>query len=95
MLGFLVHRDGDDVGVAVVDLKEGQVAYGKTLEWNTEYEIQVRQDIPLGHKIALRDIEKGEKVKEYGEIIGIAVNKICKGEHVHVHNIRSLRWRVN
>jgi len=92
MLGFLVHKDGDDVGVAVVDLKKGETARGRTLEGNTEYEIQVQQDIPLGHKIALRDIEQGEKVKEYGEIIGVATKKIMKGEHVHVHNIRSLRW---
>ncbi|HBT40366.1 MAG: SAF domain protein [Thermotoga sp. 50_1627] len=92
MLGFLVHKDGDDVGVAVVDLKKGETARGRTLEGNTEYEIQVQQDIPLGHKIALRDIEQGEKVKEYGEIIGVATKKIMKGEHVHVHNIRTLRW---
>uniref|UniRef100_A0A832I7Q6 SAF domain-containing protein n=1 Tax=Pseudothermotoga hypogea TaxID=57487 RepID=A0A832I7Q6_9THEM len=92
MLGFLVHKDGDDVGVAVVDLKKGETARGRTLEGNTEYEIDVQQDIPLGHKIALRDIEQGEKVKEYGEIIGVATKKIMKGEHVHVHNIRSLRW---
>ncbi|AJC73701.1 flagellar protein FlgA [Pseudothermotoga hypogea DSM 11164 = NBRC 106472] len=92
MLGFLVHKDGDDVGVAVVDLKKGETARGRTLESNTEYEIDVQQDIPLGHKIALRDIEQGEKVKEYGEIIGVATKKIMKGEHVHVHNIRSLRW---
>ncbi|MDK2923798.1 MAG: (2R)-sulfolactate sulfo-lyase subunit alpha [Pseudothermotoga sp.] len=92
MLGFLVHKDGDDVGVAVVDLKKGETARGRTLEGNTEYEIDVQQDIPLGHKIALRDIEQGEKVKEYGEIIGVATKKIMKGEHVHVHNIRTLRW---
>ncbi|MGE0033127.1 MAG: UxaA family hydrolase, partial [Pseudothermotoga sp.] len=79
-------------GVAVVDLKKGETARGRTLEGNTEYEIQVQQDIPLGHKIALRDIEQGEKVKEYGEIIGVATKKIMKGEHVHVHNIRTLRW---
>jgi len=75
MLGFLVHKDGDDVGVAVVDLKKGETARGRTLEGNTEYEIDVQQDIPLGHKIALRDIEQGEKVKEYGEIIGVATRR--------------------
>ena len=54
--------------------------------------MEAKEDIPLGHKIALRDIKEGEKVKEYGEIIGRATKDISKGSHVHVHNIRSLRW---
>jgi len=92
MLGFLVHKDEDIVGVATKDLSKGSKAQGKTLEGDRKYELTVVEDIPLGHKIALRDIKKGEKIVEYGEIIGIATQDIPKGAHVHTHNIRSIRW---
>lgn len=92
MVDFLVHRDGDHVGVAVRDIKKGEHVFGKTVDGQFSYELDAVQDIPLGHKIALRDIQKGEKVIEYGEIIGAATDNIAKGAHVHVHNIRSLRW---
>ncbi|MCD6551832.1 UxaA family hydrolase [Thermotoga sp.] len=92
LVDFLVHKDGDDVGVVVRDVTAGEKLKGKTLEDGKTYELEAKEDIPLGHKIALRDIKEGEKIKEYGEIIGRATKDIPKGSHVHVHNIRSLRW---
>ncbi len=47
------------------------------------------EKIPAGHKYALCDIEKGEYVIKYGEIIGRATEKIQKGEWVHTHNVKS------
>lgn len=47
------------------------------------------EDIPAGHKYALRDIEKGSYVIKYGEIIGRATEIIRQGEWVHTHNVRS------
>ncbi|MFN3699871.1 MAG: UxaA family hydrolase, partial [Dictyoglomus sp.] len=55
-------------------------------------EIEVLDDIPLGHKVALKDLNKGDVVIKYGEIIGEATRDIKRGEHVHVHNIKSRRW---
>lgn len=46
-------------------------------------------DIPAGHKFALRDINKGEYIIKYGEIIGRATTDIKKGEWVHTHNVKS------
>ncbi len=46
-------------------------------------------EIPAGHKIALRDIPKGEYVVKYGEIIGRAKVDIKAGEWVHTHNVAS------
>jgi len=46
-------------------------------------------DVPLGHKIARRDIAVGEKVLKYGAPIGSATTAIRAGEHAHVHNIKS------
>jgi len=47
--------------------------------------------IAFGHKFALGDIKKGAHIFKYGEIIGIAIKDIREGEHVHIHNIDSLR----
>src|SRR5262245_54080211 len=43
--------------------------------------------VGLGHKLALRDIKKGEAVYKYGQIIGFASQDITAGSHVHVHNV--------
>ena len=50
-------------------------------------------DVPYGHKIALRDIAKGEPIMKYGESIGAASHDIRKGEYVHVHNLDAMRGR--
>jgi len=48
-----------------------------------------RQATAMGHKVALRDIEAGEKIIKYGQTIGTAAQDIRQGDHVHVHNVRS------
>lgn len=50
-------------------------------------EIEVREEIPAGHKIAIRDIAAGAAVIRYGESIGLASRPIEAGEHVHIHNL--------
>ncbi len=52
-------------------------------------EIEARQDIAVGHKIAVLDIPEGGRVTKYGEIIGFATCTIKKGDHVHIHNVVS------
>jgi altronate dehydratase small subunit len=55
--------------------------------------MDVEDDIPYGHKIALADIPEGGAIIKYGEVIGRAVAPIARGRHVHVHNVVSLRGR--
>lgn len=57
------------------------------------FEVKVINDIPYGHKLALQIIPVKEEVTKYGEEIGIATKEILVGEHVHVHNIDSIRGR--
>lgn len=57
------------------------------------FELAVLQEIPYGHKIAIAPIAVGQQVTKYGEEIGIATVEITVGEHVHVHNIESIRGR--
>ena len=50
--------------------------------------IKINQDIPFGHKFALKHIIKGDLVKKYGEIIGVATDNIESGDWIHTHNIK-------
>lgn len=50
-------------------------------------------NIPYGHKLAVREIHKGEPVVKYGEQLGVASRDIAAGEYVHVHNLDSMRGR--
>ncbi len=73
----------DNVVIALQALKKGDAV---VLE--DEQSFQVTEDIPAGHKIALKDIASGEKVYRYGEPILEATREIHRGEWVHLHNAR-------
>jgi len=55
--------------------------------------VYVRERIRFGHKFAIRDIKKGDRIVKYGEPIGIATQDIRAGQHVHIHNLESARGR--
>ncbi len=74
----------DNVATAIKTLKSGDCV-------QTEYEeILLIQDIQFGHKFALQDIPKGDYVIKYGSPIGRTTAPICRGEHVHVHNVEDI-----
>ena len=56
-------------------------------------QIVARDGAPVYHKLALHDITRGNQVRKYGEIIGIATADIPQGAYVHVHNIESVKTR--
>lgn len=74
---------GDDVAVALTDLPEGTVCA------TGDDAVTLENDIPFGHKVAMRDIATDEDILKYGSPIGHAACPIRKGEHVHTHNIRT------
>lgn len=90
--GFLVHGERDHVGVAVRDLKAGDTVIGVYQQSLKEVRVTLREDVPLGHKVALADRRPGDPVLKYEEVIGVATQPIAVGAHVHVHNIKSVRW---
>jgi len=92
MIQFLVHEKADNVGVATVDIKSGEVANGLYMDNQEGLEMKALQDIPLGHKIALTDITADASVIKYGADIGRVVAVIKAGEHVHTHNLKTRRW---
>lgn len=92
MRHFLVHNGRDNVGVVVTDVTAGQELEGAGLCDSAAFHIKALRDIPLGHKVALKDFKVGDTVIKYGEDIGKVVADIRAGEHVHVHNLKTKRW---
>lgn len=91
---FLAHREGDAVAVAVRDLAPSTVS-GAYLDTNANIQVELRHEVPLGHKLALADIPAGAEVIEYGLPIGAASLDISRGDYVHTHNMRSIRWQTS
>jgi (2R)-sulfolactate sulfo-lyase subunit alpha len=90
---LLVHDKKDTVGVVVVEgLKAGTDMMAVVTADNSSFNMKSKMDVPIGHKVALIDIKKGDTVIKYGQDIGKAVADIAKGEHVHVHNLKTKRW---
>jgi altronate dehydratase small subunit len=86
----VIHRR-DNVAVALVHIKPGEIVSIERGE--KKGDIEIHEEIPYGHKFALKDIPCGEPVIKYGEVIGQASKSIAKSDHVHVHNLESLRGR--
>jgi len=90
---FIVHEPGDMVGVVVVEgVKAGQELTGWVMEDDKTLKVKVNNDIPIGHKLALKDLAIGDTVIKYGVDIGKVVAPIKAGEHLHVHNVKTKRW---
>jgi len=90
MVKAIVLKDSDNVATALGELKKGDKV---TISGGDDKVITINQDIPYGHKFAIRDIQNGEHIMKYGESIGGATSDIAEGDHVHIHNIESLRAR--
>ena len=93
MIHVVLHDAKDTVAVAVV---EGIEAGTKLTAWIMDEDktitVTARQPIPIGHKVALRDMATGDTVFKYGIDIGKVVAPITAGDHAHVHNIKTKRW---
>jgi (2R)-sulfolactate sulfo-lyase subunit alpha len=89
---LLVHDPQDNVGVVVV---EGLTSRTEMLcvvtHDNSDFRLVAQQDVPIGHKVALRDLKAGDTVVKYGQDIGRIVADVRQGEHVHVHNLKTKR----
>ncbi|ESJ07955.1 galactarate dehydratase [Cupriavidus sp. HPC(L)] len=70
----------DNVLIARQDLALGQPL--------PELGVRARAQVPAGHKIAACAIAKGEPVRKYDTVIGVADRDIAPGEHVHSHNLK-------
>jgi (2R)-sulfolactate sulfo-lyase subunit alpha len=93
MIHFVLHDAGDTVAVVVVEgVKAGMALQGWIMDEDKTMTVTARQDIPIGHKVALKDMAVGDTVVKYGIDMGRVVAPILAGEHAHVHNIKTKRW---
>jgi (2R)-sulfolactate sulfo-lyase subunit alpha len=93
MIHFVVHDEHDSVGVIVVEgVRSGQDLEGWIMDQDKTLKVKAQQDIPIGHKLAIRALKEGDTVIKYGVDIGRVVAPIKVGEHAHVHNIKTKRW---
>jgi hypothetical protein len=83
-VNIVVLAAADNVGIALRDIGTNEAARsaGGAL-------IVARESIPLGHKVALADIESGHNIVRFGVPVGIATRPIVTGQLVHIHNVRS------
>ena len=81
----------DNVATLVTDVDKNDAVQVRT--GDTLMEIRIQEKIQFGHKFAMKRISKGENVMKYGEIIGQTTRHINEGQHVHVHNVESLKGR--
>ena len=82
-LKILHIHPSDNVAVAITPL-----AKTSSLE-AAAVRVVLQDDIPAGHKLAIRDIRAHEKIFKYGHCIGHATQNIAAGEWVHSHNLRT------
>jgi (2R)-sulfolactate sulfo-lyase subunit alpha len=81
---FIIIKEGDNCATSLEDIHEGA-----EIEINPSFSIKANDEIPLGHKFALKDIKRGQHVRKYNQIIGVATVDIMIGDWVHTHNIKS------
>ena len=90
---IIIHDQKDNVGVVVAEkVSPKQDCSCWIMENDGSSNIQSMDEIPLGHKIAMTDLNEGDTILKYGHDIGKVVKSIKKGEHVHVHNVKTKKW---
>jgi len=90
---IIIHDEKDNVGVVVIEKITPNQEYNCwIMENDKSTKIQSKNEINLGHKIAMVDLNIGDTILKYGHDIGKVVKSIKKGEHVHVHNVKTKKW---
>jgi (2R)-sulfolactate sulfo-lyase subunit alpha len=89
----LAHSPKDNVAVVVVEgLKAGTQALGVVTETDSTFTVEVKDDVPIGHKVALADLSDRDTVIKYAQDVGRMTAGAAKGRHVHTHNMKTKRW---
>ena len=90
---LIIHDEKDNVGVVVIETtKKDQDCSAWIMENDKTVNVSSENNVPVGHKIALKDLKLGQSIFKYGHDIGKVVKGIKKGEHVHVHNVKTKKW---
>ncbi|MCC0680702.1 UxaA family hydrolase [Clostridioides sp. ES-S-0005-03] len=90
MINAVIIDEKDNVAVAIEEISKNNEINFK-LKDKTIKTITALDDITIYHKLAIKDMAEGDKVTKYGEHIGEANQEIKIGQHVHIHNVKSVR----
>lgn len=90
---IIIMNHDDNVAVALRELAQSEKI--KLDHAAKPVSLTLSANIPLGHKVAIKIIRKGDKILKYGKIIGTATTDIAVGEHVHNHNITDYERNLN
>jgi altronate dehydratase len=82
---FYLVSDQDNVATALADIPAGTARF----RGGGEGSIEIKRPIPFGHKIAVKDIKKGDDIIKYKVPVAVAGEDIGAGEYVHIHNAKS------
>jgi altronate dehydratase small subunit len=92
----ILMNDRDNVATVLESVKKGEMINVISTENKVIKNVEAAKEIGTGHKVAVDSINKGQTIVKYGEIIGTAKERISRGEHVHIHNVKSnLKYSVN
>lgn len=92
-VSLLAHARADNVAVVVAEsVSAGDELRGVYLDDDSEFSVSALEAAPLGHKLALRDLQPGDSAIKYGQDIGAITAPVSRGGHVHVHNLKTRRW---
>ncbi len=80
---YIIMNAEDNCATSLADIPKDEIIQ------IPEDNIKINHDIPMGHKFALKNINQGDLIKKYGQIIGIATEMIEVGDWIHTHNIKS------
>ncbi len=83
--------DNDNVATVTGQAVQGDEIDVLDPDGSTIFRTKTAEDLPFGHKIAIKEIDAGVDVVKYGEVIGVASQDIPAGRWVHTHNVRSGR----
>jgi (2R)-sulfolactate sulfo-lyase subunit alpha len=90
---FVVHDEADSVGVVVVEgVKAGDTLTGWIMDQDRIISMKVLDDVPIGHKLAIKPLAENDTVIKYGEDVGRTIAPIPAGAYLHVHNVKTKRW---
>src|SRR5437762_14198914 len=93
MIHFVVHDENDSVGVVVVEgVKAGQELTGWILDQDREIKARAQSDVPMGHKVAIRELKSGETGIKYGFDIDRTIGTIKVRRQPHVQYLKTNRW---
>lgn len=85
MENAIIINPNDTVVTVIMTINKGDaISYRSSV-----IPIRANTNIPVYHKVAIKTVQKGEKIYKYGEVIGYATENIAPGDHVHTHNLSS------